>query len=90
MAGPYRNSTIPWLEEHETFFRELLATAGKHAEQLKKLEGAFSPSGGHLLDFAGITQGEFERALSVCEKLMKELGPTAQAMRDELEGRRKL
>jgi hypothetical protein len=84
MSGPYAKASTEWLRDNERFFREVLDTAGRHAAQLRKLESAWSPGGEHLLDFLDVKRPDLERALAVCERLMQSLGPTAQAMRDEL------
>ncbi len=88
MSKPYRAYSNEWLEENEALLRSILLAAGHHRANLATLSAERQAGArNNLLDFAGIAGRDLAMALSVCDRLIDALGPTAQAMRDELDAR---
>ncbi|MEZ4270223.1 MAG: hypothetical protein R3C68_01930 [Myxococcota bacterium] len=84
---PYQKSSESWLRDTEVSFREILHAAGHHQTNLRRLGSTFNERGEHILDFLEISPSEIEAALRVCDKLMSGLGPSVQAIRQELDVR---
>ena len=87
MNEPYGSSGAAWLQRTEEQFFDMLESAGHLTQTLKVLEKTFTLKGEHILDFLAISQEELETAYRVCEKIMDGLGPSARAMRKEIEER---
>lgn len=87
---PYERADSAWLTEHAELIRKILLGADQHRLSLQALadERRAQQPNHSLLDFAGIGGRDLAIAMSVCERLIESLGPTAQAMRDELEDRK--
>jgi hypothetical protein len=85
---PYDRAESAWLRDNEELIRKILHGADAHRLSLHALAEERRTSGAHaLLQFAGIDGRDLAIAMSVCQKLIEALGPTAQAMRDELHDR---
>ncbi len=83
--NPYAKADAAWLRDNEELIRKILLGADQHRQSLQALAEERRTLGAHsLLDFAAIDGRDLAIALSVCQRLIDALGPTAQAMRDEL------